>query len=120
VLWPKYWLRPLTKRIPADRMLPLVRGMVDVLLPLSIAIGRIPGVGRKLRYAIPVANYDGILPLNRQQLHEWAVLDTLDMLSPAHDHPQTVDTLKRWFDTAQLQQVEVFRAGLVVGRAVKA
>jgi SAM-dependent methyltransferase len=116
IVWPKYWLRPITKRMPAERLFSLVSRMVDVLWPVSLALGRAPGIGRKLRHALPIANYEGVLPLKPAQLKEWAVLDTFDMLAPAHDHPQTVDTLRRWFDEAHLAEAEVFRRGLVVGR----
>jgi hypothetical protein len=89
---------------------------VPWLFPVSLAIGRIPRVGRRLRYAIPVANYEGVLPLSPAQLREWAVLDTFDMLSPAHDPPQSVETLRGWFEAAGFEQIDVYRAGLVVGR----
>jgi SAM-dependent methyltransferase len=115
-LWPKYWLRPITRRVPPPTLFRVVQGVVPLLFPVSLAIGRIPGVGRRLRYAIPVANYDGVLPLTSTQLREWAVLDTFDMLSPAHDHPQSVATLRSWFDRVGFEQVEVFRLGMVVGR----
>jgi hypothetical protein len=115
-LWPKYWLRPFTKKIPPERLLPGVERLVDVLWPVSRLLGRTPVVGRKLRHLVPVANYEGILPLDGRQLKEWAVLDTFDMLAPAHDHPQSVETLTRWFERAALEHVEVFRRGLVVGR----
>jgi uncharacterized protein YbaR (Trm112 family)/precorrin-6B methylase 2 len=116
LLWPKYWLRPLTRRMPAERLLPIVSRMVPLLWPLSLALGRVPVVGRKLRHALPIANYEGILPLSSEQLKEWAVLDTFDMLAPAHDHPQDVPTLRGWFAATGLSDVEVFRQGLVVGR----
>jgi SAM-dependent methyltransferase len=116
LVWPKYWLRPLTRRLPAGTLLSIVARMVGVLWPLSLALGRVPGVGRKLRHALPVANYDGILPLNAGQLREWAILDTFDMLAPAHDHPQSAATLRQWFGEAALADVDVFRRGLVVGR----
>lgn len=115
-LWPKYWLRPFTRRMPADRLLSLVSRMVAILWPASLALGRVPGIGRRLRHALPIANYEGILPLNPSQLKEWAVLDTFDMLAPAHDHPQSVATLTAWFQEAKLSQIEVFRRGLVIGR----
>src|SRR5262249_31420532 len=35
VLWPKYWLRPLTKRLPQPTLFKLVKLMVRVLLPVS-------------------------------------------------------------------------------------
>jgi uncharacterized protein YbaR (Trm112 family) len=116
LLWPKYWLRPFTKRMSADRLLALVSRSVNLLWPVSLALGRVPRIGRRLRHALPIANYEGLLPLNARQLKEWAVLDTFDMLAPAHDHPQTAATLEAWFREAQLANIEVFRRGLVVGR----
>jgi SAM-dependent methyltransferase len=115
-LWPKYWLRPLTRRMPAERLFTAVSRMVNVLWPLSLGLGRVPRIGRRLRHALPVANYEGLLPLDASQLKDWAVLDTFDMLAPAHDHPQSVPTLQTWFEEAALADVEVFRQGLVVGR----
>jgi SAM-dependent methyltransferase len=116
VLWPKYWLRPVTKMIPRQQLFPFVERMVDVLLPVSRAVAHIPVVGRKLRYAIPVANHEPDFPLTPAQVHEWAVLNTYDMLAPAHDHPQDAQTLSRWFDEAGLDSVRVFRRGHLIGQ----
>jgi SAM-dependent methyltransferase len=118
-IWPKYWLRPVTKRLPQQQLYRLVERIVPRLLPASLVLGRVPGVGRKLRHAIPIVNYEGILPLSRKQLGEWAVLDTFDMLAPAYDQPQSTATLRQWFDAAALVDVEVRRQGLVVGRGRK-
>jgi len=118
-LWSKYWIRPLTKRLGPERLFPLVEKMVAVLLPVSLVVGRIPIVGRRLRYAIPVANHEPDFPLSPEQVREWALLNTYDMLAPAHDHPQTPATLRSWFDEAHLQDVEVFRRGHLIGRGRK-
>jgi len=119
LLWPKYWLRYLTKRLPPQRLLRFVKYLVTALLPVSKFIGRTPLVGRKLRYAIPVVNYEGMYPLSKAQLEEWAVMDTFDMLAPLHDHPQSAQTLQTWFKLAGLKEINVFRAGQIVGRGVK-
>lgn len=119
VLSGKYWVRPITMRIPPARLFSLVEKAVPILLPVSLILGKVPFVGRKLRQVLPISNYDGIHPLTRQQLKEWAVLDTFDMLSPAHDHPQTPRSLRQWFEDARLKDVEVFKAGHLVGRGVK-
>lgn len=119
VFWPKYWLRPLTRRMRRDRLFRLVEKMVPVLLPVSRVVGRIPKLGRKLRWLVPVANYEGIHPLNERQIREWAVLDTFDMLSPAHDHPQSPATLRDWISAAGLRDGEVVKAGHLVARGVK-
>lgn len=116
VLWPKYWLRPVTRRVPPQRLFPIVERMVKLLWPISLGVGRLPVVGRKLRYAIPVVNYEGRLPLSATQLKEWAVLDTFDMLSPKYDQPQRASTLHAWFEAAGFEAIQAFRDGLVVGR----
>jgi uncharacterized protein YbaR (Trm112 family)/2-polyprenyl-3-methyl-5-hydroxy-6-metoxy-1,4-benzoquinol methylase len=119
-LWPKYWLRPLTRRVRAERLFAIVAAMVPLLWPISLALGRVPLVGRTLRHALPIANYDGILPLPPDRLREWAVLDTFDMLAPAHDHPITVATMRQWLERAGLVDTAAFRDGLVVGRGARA
>jgi hypothetical protein len=55
---------------------------------------------------LPIVEYShlGLTPeLNR----EWAVLDTFDMYSPAHDHPQSKATVRRWFREAGFIDVNV-------------
>lgn len=115
LLWPKYWLRPLTKRLPQSRLFQIVKLMVPLLLPVSRAISRIPGIGRKLRNLIPVSNHEPDWPLSSEQLKEWAVLNTFDMFGPAHDQPQSAETLMAWFRQAGLHDVRVFRQGQICG-----
>lgn len=119
VLWPKYWLRPLTRRVSPGRLFRIVERAVRWFWPLSLAAGRIPVLGRKLRYLIPIVNYEGVYPLSPQQLKDWAVLDTFDMLSPAYDQPQRAETLEAWLNESGLQEVEVFRSGFMVGRGTR-
>jgi hypothetical protein len=93
--------------------------MVKILLPVSLRIGRVPRIGRKLRYVIPVLNHEPDWPLTHEQVREWALLNTFDMLSPTYDHPQSAETLRGWFEEAGMTNIEVFRRGFNVGRAVK-
>lgn len=118
-IWPKYWLRPLTRRLPAARLFRLVERLVPILLPASRALGRVPMVGRHLRWAIPVANYEGVLPLSPRQQSEWAVLDTFDMLAPTYDQPQDQETLRSWFAEAGMKDIFVERMGFIVGRGTR-
>jgi SAM-dependent methyltransferase len=119
LFWPKYWLRPFTRRMNRERLFAVVERMVRWLLPLSRAAGRIPLLGRRLRWLVPVANYEGIYPLSETQIREWSVLDTFDMLSPAHDHPQSPKTLAAWLAEAGLRDAAVLRTGHLVGRGTK-
>lgn len=116
VLLPKYWLRPITKRMAKTQLFNLLESLTPKLLPLSRMLGRIPGVGRGLKRLAPVANYDGILPLSESQHLEWSLLDTFDMLAPAYDQPQTPETVRRWLESAGLNQIEILLAGHLVGR----
>lgn len=120
ILWPKYWVRPLTRRLPPERLFGIVRRMVPALLPIARALAAIPVLGRRLRYLVPIMMYYGVLPLTSEQHREWAILDTFDMLAPAHDHPQTAASIRAWLTEAGLRDVEAARDGFVVGRAVKA
>jgi SAM-dependent methyltransferase len=119
LLWPKYWLLPVTKKLRPERLFSMVRLVVPPLLAISRVIRCVPWLGRRLSYLIPVANYEGVYPLNEQQLKEWAVLDTFDMLSPAHDQPQSVSTMRNWAQKAGLHEAETFRAGFVICRGTK-
>ena len=119
VLWPKYWLRPLTTRMDPNLLFASVRRGVRLLWPVSVGVGRIPVIGRKLRYLIPIVNYEGVYPLSSEQLKDWAVLDTFDMLAPAFDQPQSADTLRGWLIESGLEKVEVFRSGFLVARGRK-
>lgn len=115
-LWPKYWIRAVTRRMPPERLMPLVERMVRQLTPVQRRLGRVPVIGRHLRYMVPILDYSGVFPLSEEQLEEWAVLDTFDMLSAAHDHPQRPGTLLGWFREAGFEDVRVERMGFLVGR----
>ena len=119
-LFPKYLLRPLTTRMQPSTLFRLVQRITPSLLALSRGVGRVPKVGRRLRYIVPVANYEGVYPLTPSLLREFATLDTFDMFSPAYDQPQDEPTLARWFDEAGLTDFDVHREGLMVGRARRA
>jgi SAM-dependent methyltransferase len=119
LLWPKYWLRLLTRRLSPRALHALVSRAFPVLYPISQALGRVPLAGRQLRYAVPVANYEGVLPLTPAQLREWAFLDTFDMLGPRYDKPQSLETLRGWFEEAGLSDIRVSRMGFLVGTACR-
>jgi 2-polyprenyl-3-methyl-5-hydroxy-6-metoxy-1,4-benzoquinol methylase len=119
MLLPKYWLRPFTKGMPKEHLFTLLSTLVPSLLSLSRFSGRTPVFGSLLKRIVPVANYDGILPLSNEQHREWSLLDTFDWFSPAYDQPQRATTIKKWLLEAGLQEAEVLKAGHLVGRAWK-
>ena len=118
-LLPKYWLRPLTKRLSKIRLFSILEYLVPKLLPLSMLVGKFPLLGHQLKRLVPVANYVGDLPLDEKQQLEWSVLDTFDWLSPEYDNPQKPRTIRLWLEAAGMENIEVLKAGHLVGRGTK-
>jgi SAM-dependent methyltransferase len=119
MLHTKYLLRPITKHIPQQQLFGFLKRTVPFLLMVSQGLGRVPLLGRILKRLIPIVDYTGIYPLSDQQLKEWALLDTFDMLAPAYDNPQTAITIQRWLDAAGLVDTQVFQGRHLVGRGTK-
>jgi SAM-dependent methyltransferase len=119
LLHAKYAFRPITKHIPQQTLFRILQAAVPVMLPVSQVLGAIPAIGQFLKRMIPVANYTGVYPLSGQQLREWALLDTFDMLAPEYDRPQPAGRVRGWLEAAGLSGIEVFRAGHLVGRGSK-
>jgi hypothetical protein len=54
--------------------------------------------------------------LNKQ----WAILDTFDMYSPAHDHPCSIQTLKSWFMEEGFVNIHVaYGPNGIIGRGIR-
>ena len=107
MLHAKYLVRPFTKRISQPKLFSFLQRWVPALLIISQALGRVPLIGRGLQRIVPIADYTNDYPLTSQQLKEWALLDTFDMLAPTYDNPQTATTVRRWFEEAKFVNIEV-------------
>lgn len=106
----KYWFRPITKKINKKRLLSIIRWYVPKWIPISTGLLNIPVVGKFLAQIIPICNYSKQFPdLSKEQLKEWAILDTFDMLSPEFDNPQKHSTLKSWIEKYDLDLVYLGR-----------
>ena len=107
MLHSKYLVRPFTKRMAQPKLFSLLRRWVPRMLFASQTLGRVPLIGQVLRRVIPVADYTDDYALTKQQLEEWALLDTFDMLAPQYDSPQTAKTARQWFEEVNFINVEV-------------
>ena len=116
-LLPKYWLRPITKKIPKVKLFKALQKLVPILLPISVVFSRIPLIGKVLKRVVPVANYVDDYPLKRKEQLEWSLLDTFDWFSPEYDNPQNEETVTAWLKEANMKDIEVLKAGHLVGRA---
>jgi len=100
----KYYVRPITRRMPPERLYRLVRAWVDFMWPVASLIRRLPG-GSGINWRLLVADYSP-LGLEGTILKEWAYLDTFDMLAPRYDAPARMDKVRGWANAAGLQAVE--------------
>jgi len=111
--------RPLTTRLPRDRLRRIVEWYVPRWLPLDTRLARVPKLGRFLTAVVPCWNYTGLYPLDEEELVAWAVLDTFDALSPRYDEAQTLETVQEWVRDAELADADVRYGGngiIVTGR----
>jgi SAM-dependent methyltransferase len=95
----KYIFRPFTRRMNHPRLLSRIERNAGWLIKLSSFFDKI-GIGKIVNRFLPVCSIKGTLPrhLSKQELREWVILDTFDMFSPEHDHPQKISTVKKWFE----------------------
>jgi SAM-dependent methyltransferase len=92
----KYLVRPLTRRIPPGTLYPMVERYVTTLWSV------IRFLPRRMTWKLLIADYRGVLDLPNETLRNWAVLDTFDMLNPAYDTPQDLETVRQWCAQAGL------------------
>jgi SAM-dependent methyltransferase len=100
----KYLLRPITRRMDSKKLYGLIERAIPVLLPVSEFLSRV--LGRFGPRLLPIVHYPS-LGLSPELARQWAVLDTFDMYSPAHDHPQSLAAVRSWFDAAGFIDVAV-------------
>lgn len=106
LLYGKYLVRPVTKRLNKESLLAGIKAMMPVLFPLTDVLFRIPLAGRLFKFTIPVANYVHERALTREQRYQWAILDTFDMLSPQFDQPRTQQEIEQALTTAGIVDIE--------------
>jgi 2-polyprenyl-3-methyl-5-hydroxy-6-metoxy-1,4-benzoquinol methylase/uncharacterized protein YbaR (Trm112 family) len=119
-LWIKYWIRPLTKRIPQTVLFQILVKSVPFMLNLSILLEKIPFFGNYLKWLIPVVNYSKKYGLSGKQLNEWALLDTFDMLAPKYDYPASQSDVEKWAKMIGIREFEILRRWHLVLRGKKA
>jgi 2-polyprenyl-3-methyl-5-hydroxy-6-metoxy-1,4-benzoquinol methylase len=95
----KYILRPITKKLKHNRLLQIIEANVDWLIKTHAFVTRL-GLGFLTRF-LPLVDLRLLPPtLTREQLREWAVLDTFDMFSPEYDNPQRIKKVVEMFRRA--------------------
>jgi SAM-dependent methyltransferase len=113
----KYFLRPLTKRMNQELLYKIISKITPPLIPFVKFFKNFFGkIGNRI---LPIVEYSQ-LGLSKKLNEEWAILDTFDMYSPAHDHPKSLKEVQDWFSSIGFENVEVFYGDNgVVGRGRK-
>jgi ubiquinone/menaquinone biosynthesis C-methylase UbiE len=102
-----YIIRIFTKNLPPEDLYKYSRNYVDFMWPLCTFIRKIsPKWGPKINWVLSVPDYSR-KGLKGDILKEWAYLDTLDMWSPRHTHPQTKTTFAQWFKDEGFVDVDI-------------
>ena len=102
----KYWIRLITKNINPELLYKITSNYIKLMWPLSKIINKLP-YGRNINWLLFIADYRGMFKLNDSLLKQWAILDTFDMLSPAYDSPQKIETVKEWFKNSELENIDI-------------
>jgi len=116
----KYLVRPVTKRLPRERLLDVIERAAPVLVPVSRRLRRIPRLGKALSRLVPIFVHDGFMGrVSPEEEVRWAILETFDALTPAYDRPRSRHTLLRWFRDAGFTSIETgcMQNALNYGRA---
>lgn len=116
---PTAWLRWFTMRMPPAQAMSLAQTLVNVLFPLQLALGKIPGIGRRLQRLLPIAPPDALDTCTPSALRDRARLAMCDRLTAPHHQPCRKTTLEHWLQEAGLERTVAIRDGLIVGRGVK-
>lgn len=113
----KYALRPITMNIDNKKLYKFISAITPMLVAPTMLLRKLAGRwGARLS---PIVEYS-YLGLDDKTNKQWAILDTFDMYSPAHDHPQSEHTVLEWFKEIGFEQVHVGRGpNGVIGRGVR-
>ncbi|MBI3015277.1 MAG: class I SAM-dependent methyltransferase [Candidatus Tectomicrobia bacterium] len=112
----KYWLRPLTRRIPPERFMALAEHWVPRFLEIKhrVVNRALPRtkLGRNIaNQLIPIADFseaEELGPWSRRV--EWSVLDTVDMYTPRYDRPMTFGAILRAIEEVGAREVRADRS----------
>ncbi len=100
----KYIFRPFTRRMSHEKLLRRIERNAEWLMKLYFFFNKL-GTGKIFNRFLPICDIKGTLPdnLSKKELKEWVILDTFDMFSPEHDHPQKISRVKKWFEESGMK-----------------
>ncbi len=105
----KYWVRPWLTWMGPQRIHRLLCWVIPPAFELKKALYKVPLVGKPIGSLIPIGpiSHQPKLDYTDEELKQVKILSALDMFSPVHHHPQTIETVRQWFADAGLVDVYV-------------
>jgi SAM-dependent methyltransferase len=105
----KYWVRPWLTWMGPRRIHKLLSWTIPPAFELKKFLYKVPLIGKPLGNLIPIGptSHKPKLDYTDEELKQVKILSALDMFSPVHDHPQTIETVRHWFADAGLVDVYV-------------
>jgi SAM-dependent methyltransferase len=109
---PKYFWRPVTKKMAPQKLLRIIKFYIPIWLPIDTLIRKIPRFGDRILafLRIPCWNYVGT-GFSYKQRVQWAILDTFDALAPAYDFPKSKDEVESMVASNENATQEIFYGG---------
>ena len=114
--FPKYFWRPITTRIKPESLLSIIRTYIPIYIQLdTLLIKFIPSrkLSSLIRGVIPIPcwNYFGIenIRQDKENLVQWAIMDTFDALGAKYDYPASLKTVRKWANCLGMKNFEVKR-----------
>lgn len=107
-LTPKYLIHYFTKKMDPEKLYKRTVNYINFMWPIARLLMKIPTVGKMINWRLMIADYHHLLVnADSKTLKEWAILDTYDMVSPAHDHPATLKEYAGWHQDFGLTNIDV-------------
>lgn len=103
----KYFLRLWTKKMSRQKVEKFSNALERFCWPINRIARRCGFAGKIVMRTLPVSSFhlQGV-PLSDEDFREWVRLDTLDMYSPAYDHPLTFAQVDSWLTEAGFANVQ--------------
>lgn len=94
----KYIFRPITKKMNHAKLLNLIEKNIGWMIAATNFFNAL-GIGKLLNRFIPICDIKNTFPTNltKEEIKEWAILDTFDMFSPEYDSPQKITHVANLF-----------------------
>ncbi len=105
----KYFARPFLTWMGPKGIHKFLSHAIPPAFVMKKLLYKIPFVGKPLGSLIPIGpvSHEPRLIFTDEELIQVKILSALDMYSPIHDHPQTLEAVRQWFSDAGLVSVFV-------------